>query len=97
MKMFYELPMGNGSDREMLDKARVRELVEIERYSRDYGHFQQERACWFDDGQVFATWFKGPIDEFIANSSRKDKGPSAHRIFSIPVWMNGSRAVAECI
>lgn len=97
MRMFYQLPVGISSDAQMLDKARVRELVETDRYCRDYGYFDQERACWFDDGQVFATWFKGPIDQFIEASGRKDKGPSAHKICNIPVWLYGSRAIAECI
>jgi len=97
MKMFYELPMGNISTEEILDKARVRELVEYDRYCRDYGLFDEERKCWFDDGQVFATWFKGSIDKFIENSSRKDKAPSKHKIFNIPIWMNNDRAIAECI
>ena len=97
MKMFYEIPAGNFSMEEMLDKACVRELVEIDRYCRDYGHFDQERALWFDDGEVFATWFKGPVDEFIEKSSRKDKGPSAHKIFNVPVWLYKNRAIAECL
>jgi hypothetical protein len=97
MKMFYELPVGELSIEEMLDKACVRELVETDRYCRDYGHFEQERACWFEDGEVFASWFKGPIDEFLAQSSRKDKSPSAHKIFNTLVWLNGNRAIAECI
>ena len=41
MKMFYELPMGNLSDAEMMDKARVRELVEYDRYCRVYSHFAE--------------------------------------------------------
>jgi hypothetical protein len=97
MRMFYELPMGNMSMDEMLSKACVRELIEIDRYCRDYGHFEQERQCWFEDGQVYATWFKGPVDEFIEKSSRKDKAPSTHKIFNIPVWLYGNRAIAECI
>ena len=43
MKMFWELPMGNVTDAEMLDKMRVRELVETDRYCRDYHHFEKER------------------------------------------------------
>jgi hypothetical protein len=97
MKMFYEHPMGNLSDAEMLEKMRVRELVETDRYCRDYGHFEQQRACWFDDGEVFATWFKGSVDEFIAKSSRKDKAPSYHKIFNTMVWLNGNKAIAELI
>jgi hypothetical protein len=97
MKMFYEVPMGKLNETEALDKVCVRELVEFDRYCRDYGLFPQERACWFDDGEVYATWFKGPIDQFIANSSRKDKAPTHHKIYNTMVWLNGKKAIAECI
>ena len=97
MRMFYDIEMGNLSYEEMHDKACIRELIETERYCRDYGHFEQERSCWFDEGEVFASWFKGPIDEFIEKSSRKDKSPSAHKIYNTIVWLHGSRAISECI
>ncbi len=97
MKMFYDAPMGQLDQQTMLDKANIRELVEYDRYCRDYGYFDRERSLWFDDGKVFASWFKGPIDEFIEKSARKDKAPSKHKIFNVPVWINGNKAVAECI
>ena len=97
MKMFWELPMGNCSDEEMLDKMRIRELVETDRYCRDYSHFEKEAECWHDDGTVFATWFKGPIKEFLANSARPGKAPSSHKIDNVMVWLKGKRAIAECI
>ena len=97
MKMFWDLPMGNVTDAEMLDKMRVRELVETDRYCRDYHHFEKERECWFDDGKVYATWFKGSIDDFIQKSGRPDKTPSHHKINNTMVWLKGNRAIAECI
>lgn len=97
MKMFWELPMGNLSDEEMMAKMRIRELIETDRYCRDYGHFEKEATCWHDDGTVFATWFKGPIAEFLEKSGRPDKAPSAHRIFNIIIFLKGDRAIAECI
>lgn len=97
MKMFFDCSNELQTAEEMLDKAYIRDLVETDRYCRDYGHFDQERACWFDDGQVYASWFKGSIDEFIAKSSRKDKTPSVHKIYNTMVWLNGRRAIAECI
>ena len=42
--MFYDIPMVNLSDAEMLDKARVRELVEYERYCRDYSDYGTKQA-----------------------------------------------------
>ena len=65
MRMFYELPAGNFTVEEMLDKACVRELVETDRYCRDYGHFEQERACWFEDGKVFIE--TSPVVRMYAN------------------------------
>jgi hypothetical protein len=97
MKMFYELPMGNISNEEMMDKLRIKELIEFERYCRDNSHFEQEKTCWWEDGQVFATWFKGSIDEFLKNSGARNKTPSKHKINSIVVWLKDNRAIAECI
>jgi len=97
MKMFYDLPIGNISQEEMLDKMNIRELVEFDRYCRDYLLFKQEKTCWWDDGQVFATWFKGPIDEFLRLSGAKNKTPSKHKINNTIVWLNGNRAIAECL
>ena len=95
MKMFWELPTDNLNDEEMLEKIRVRDLIETDRYCRDYGHFEKERACWHDDGTVFATWFKGPIDEFIANSAKR--ASASHKIYNTMVWLKGKRAIAECV
>jgi hypothetical protein len=95
--MFYELPIGNCSNDEMIEKNKIRELIEFERYCRDYSYFEQERACWWDDGQVFATWFKGSVDDFLNCSIAKNKSPSCHKINNTIVWMNGDKAIAECL
>jgi len=97
LKMFYEYPVGNGSAEDIVNKQNVRELIEFDRYCRDYSLFEQERSCWWDDGEVFATWFKGPIDEFIKHSGAESKTPSNHKINNTLVWLNGDRAVAECL
>ena len=34
---FYELPMGNIENKEIIEKQKIRELVEYERYCTDYG------------------------------------------------------------
>jgi hypothetical protein len=102
MKMFWEQPTVNLTNEEMIDKMRVRELVEYERYSRDNGHKEEEHKCWFDDGEVFTTWFKGPVTVFhnSAATSPKNKpdfdiSSAKHKISNTVVWLKGKRAVAE--
>lgn len=81
----------------MLEKFNIVETIEYERYCRDYSHFEEERKMYHDDANVWTSWFKGSVDEFIKASSAKGKTPSKHKINNILVWLNGNRAVAECI
>ena len=97
MKFFYEQEMCNLSSQEMEDKARIRELIEYERYCRDYGLFEQQKECWFEDASVFATWYKGPIQGFLSHSSGGKLSPAMHKINNTVVWLNGNKAVAECM
>lgn len=108
--MFYDIPMVNLSDAEMLDKARVRELVEYERYCRDYSDYgtkQAERRLWFDDARIVTTWFDGSPDEFMPVTNDpvpKIKMPDQgvidavhHRVNNTVVWLKGNRAIAEML
>ena len=52
---FYELPMGNIENKEIIEKQKIRELVEYERYCTDYGLKEQREKCWFKDGEIFTT------------------------------------------
>lgn len=105
MKMFYELPMANLSDEEMFEKMRIRELVEYDRYCCDYGHKQEERQLWHEDGRLFTTWFKGPVSEYLGNPTIMPKPwpqgepheMHGHRINNTVVWLKGSRAIAEVL
>lgn len=104
--MFYDAPMGNLSAEEMLDKARIRELVEFDRYCTDYGKKEQQKKLWHPDGRLFTTWFEGPISEYLGNPTitPKEEVPSncpveshGHRINNTVVWLNGNKAVAEVL
>lgn len=108
--MFYDLPMGNASDEEMLEKARIRELVEYERYCRDYSDYgtrAAERRLWFDDARIVTTWFDGSPDAFIPETNEpvpKMKVPEQgaidavhHRVNNTVVWLHGNRAIAELL
>ena len=65
MVMFYECPMGKNTPEDVTDKFNLRELVEFERYCRDYMLWDQLRTCYHDDALIVVSWMEGMIDEFI--------------------------------
>jgi hypothetical protein len=102
--MFYELSMKDATDEELLDRIRVKEIVEYDRYCCDYGHKAEERKLWHDDGIFYSTWFKGPIDEYLSTpplAKKPDedilKESHSHRVNNTVVWLKGNRAVAELL
>jgi len=99
MDYYYQSSMGKNTIEEMLDKTNIRETIEFERYCRDYGHFKEERSLYHDDAIVWTSWYQGSVDGFIAASAhRASIGQRAkHKINNTLVWLNGDRAVAECI
>ena len=97
--MFYEAKMGQNSPEDALDKLNIRELIEFERYCRDYQHWEELRRCYHDDATIVVSWMSGTPDEFVAGSRRMNasKAPAKHKIFDVLIWKNGDRAIAECI
>ena len=63
--MFYQCPMGQNSFEDVRDKANIRELIEFERYCRDYMHWDEMRACYHDDAEINVSWMKGGPDQFV--------------------------------
>jgi hypothetical protein len=51
---------------EMLQKLRIREVVENWAVWRDAGDWERFRTVWHADGRMMATWFQGSADGFIA-------------------------------
>ena len=94
--MFYQYPMGKNTIQDVEDKQNIRELIEFERYCRDYMHWEEMRDCYHDDAIITVSWMKGGPDEFTAKS-RVRPAPAKHKIFNTLVWKNGDRAIAECI
>ena len=98
---FFELPMGNIKEKDIMEKTRVRELVEYERYCTDYGLNEQREKCWFQDGKIFTTWFKGNVKDYFKAKPTKnvektdEKESHGHRINNTMVWINGDKAIAE--
>ena len=95
--MIFDCKMGQNTPEDLLDKENIRELVEYERYCRDYEHWEQMRACYFDDATVCTSWTTATIDEFVEGSKKRAGIPPRHKIFNTLVWKNGDRACAECI
>jgi hypothetical protein len=82
---------------EMVQKLRVREVVENWAVWRDAGDWERFRTCWHDDGWMMATWFQGPADKFIEVSREGfEKGVSIlHFLGGCSVDVQGSRAIAQ--
>ena len=110
--MFYENCPGRLSEEEILEKERVRELVEYDRYCNDYHHKEEQAKLWFPDGRVITTWFNGSFEQYrTASPVSGEKRPVVeapeqipglrvlvnHRVNNTLVWLKGTRAVAEVI
>jgi hypothetical protein len=47
-------------DEQMVERLRIREVVENWAVWRDGGDWERFRTVWHDDGRMMATWFQGP-------------------------------------
>jgi len=75
----------------------VRALVENWVIWRDAGHWDRFRTVWHDDGVMMATWFQGPVDEFVrVNVEGWKRGVRIlHFLGGTSVELAGTRAVAQ--
>lgn len=94
----FRLPMGAATADEIVAKANVRELVEYERYCRDYKHYKEMQDLYSEDSEVVVSWMRGTGKEFVAQTAArfgKSTAKGGHKIFNTVVWLNGDKAVAE--
>lgn len=89
-----------GSDAEVLDRMKVREICEGWGCYRDAAEWQNYRSMFHDDAYIATSWKQGPIDEFIeASKAGFAKGSSfmyiLHRIIGQTVDVQGDRAVSK--
>jgi hypothetical protein len=79
------------------DKHLIRELVERWAVWRDAGEWERFRTLWHDDGRMMATWFQGPVDEFIRVSREGfERGVRIlHFLGGCTVDVAGDRAIAQ--
>ena len=79
------------------DRAAIRELVENWALWRDAGDWERFATVWHSDGQMMATWWQGPYEEFI----RVSKEGFAHGVRILhflggsSIDVSGNRAVAQ--
>lgn len=85
--------MGN----ELLQKQRIRELLENWVIWRDQGAWDRFGTCWHSGARMLATWFDGPADQFIEASRQAfDRGITIlHALGGSSIDVAHDRAVAQ--
>ena len=90
--------MGNNlDDPTLLDRLAIRELIENWALWRDAGDWERFRTVWHNDGKMYATWFQGSADDFIAASRHGfDNGVSIlHFLGGQTTEIAGIRAISQ--
>ena len=81
----------------LVDRLRIREVVENWAVWRDAGDWERFRGVWHPEGRMMATWFQGPAERFIEVSREGwDKGVSIlHSLGGSAIDVAGTRAIAQ--
>ncbi len=81
----------------MIDRVRIREVVENWALWRDAGDWERFRTVWHADGVMMATWFQGPAERFIEVTREGwNKGVSIlHFLGGSSIDVSGNRAIAQ--
>ena len=81
----------------MIERLRIREVVENWALWRDAGDWERFRTVWHPDGRMMATWFQGSAEAFIEVSRQGfEKGVSIlHFLGGTSVDVAGARAIAQ--
>jgi hypothetical protein len=79
------------------DQQKIRDIIENWVIWRDTGMWRQFRTLWHDDGRMMATWFQGPVDEFIKRGSATfDRGGGGgHFLGGSAIEISGKRAIGQ--
>ncbi|MBB4934908.1 hypothetical protein F4561_005802 [Lipingzhangella halophila] len=89
--------MTESSEADRLARTEIRELVECWAVWRDAGDWERFATVWHPDGEMQATWFQGPYQDFIeANRQGWRRGVHIlHFLGGSSVDVAGSRAIAQ--
>jgi hypothetical protein len=84
-------------DSALIERQRIREVVENWAVWRDAGEWERFRSVWHPDGRMMATWFQGPAERFIEVSREGwSKGVSIlHFLGGSSIDVVGDRAIAQ--
>ena len=84
-------------DSALIERLRIREVVENWAVWRDAGDWERFRSVWHPDGRMMATWFQGPAERFIEVSREGwSKGVSIlHFLGGSSIDVAGDRAIAQ--
>ena len=84
-------------DSALIERQRIREVVENWAVWRDAGDWERFRSVWHPDGKMMATWFQGPAERFIELSREGwSKGVSIlHFLGGSSIELAGNRAIAQ--
>jgi SnoaL-like domain len=79
------------------ERLAIRDLVEQWAVSRDALDWERFRTVWHEDGQMQATWWQGPFEEFIRVSVEGfERGVRIlHFLGGSTVDVSGDRAIAQ--
>jgi hypothetical protein len=82
---------------DIANRLSIREIIENWVLWRDARRWDRFRTLWHPDGQIWATWFQGSYEEFIAVSQQGyDKGVRIHHMLGgTTLEFAGERAIAE--
>jgi hypothetical protein len=83
--------------RDTADRLEIRALIENWALWRDARMWDRFRTVWHKDGQMWATWFQGPYEEFIRVSQEGyDRGVRImHMLGGMSIEVKGKRAIAQ--
>jgi SnoaL-like domain len=82
---------------DIADRLAIREIAENWVLWRDARRWDRFRTLWHPDGEMWATWFQGSYEEFIAVSQGGyDKGVRIHHMLGgMTLDIAGDRALAD--
>ena len=89
--------MRESRDTEILERLRIREVVQNWAVWRDAGDWERFRSVWHPGARMMATWFQGPAERFIEVSREGwNKGVNIlHFLGGSSIDVAGGRAIAQ--
>lgn len=95
MTSFFDIPLDLNDPTATQERAKIKELLEYDRYCRDTGHFEQMAECYSEDSVIRVSWFTGSGKEYGRRLAEAGGGGAKHKVNYTVVWLNGDKAMAE--